>query len=65
MIPRFCPWPERAAGSFAADLDTTGTIGGIMRGAPQHLRHSRLLRRRVVWLPEWLLHGGRIAMGDR
>jgi len=34
MIPRFCQWPDRAAGSFVSDLDTTGTIGEIMLGAP-------------------------------
>ena len=35
MIPRFCQWPDRAAGSFVTDLDTTGTIGEIMLGAPR------------------------------
>jgi len=35
MIPRFCQRPGRAAGSFVTDLDTTGTIGEIMLGAPR------------------------------
>jgi len=48
MIPRFCRQPDWASGSFAADLDTNGTIDDIMNAASAQCRvHRRLWGRRT------------------